>query len=89
MRVESTQSETPETAFQSERGKSLAQASRPTPANRKSDFDSGSGMRKILFQVIRYKPFRILVESFAREMVVGKPVCCPFQDQLEFPGTRI
>ena len=39
------------------------QALRPTPASVFLVFHSGSGMRKIVFQVIQYKPFQILVES--------------------------
>ena len=36
---------------------------RPTPTSFFLVFHSGSGMRKIVFQVIQYKPFQILVES--------------------------
>ena len=43
-------------------------------------------MHKIVFQVIQYKPFQILVESLWEKCL---PVCFPFQDQNEFPGTRI
>ena len=34
---------------------------RPTPLSREIIFDSGSGMRKIVFQVIQYKPFQISI----------------------------
>ena len=48
----------------SENSVGLDTASRPTPQSPEIVFDSGSGMSKIVFQVIQYKPFQILVESF-------------------------
>ena len=58
------------------------------PANRKSVFDSGSGMRKIVFQAIRYKPFRILVETFPEPWARTSPSVFHFRIRTSFqvPG---
>ena len=50
-------------------------SSRPTPASFFLVFHSGSGMRKIVFQVIQYKPFQILVESLPEKCL---PQACLF-----------
>ena len=63
-------------------------ASRPTPASVFLVFHSGSGMRKIVFQVIQYKPFQILVESFVAERVATSPSVFHFRIRTSFqvPG---
>ena len=45
-------------------------------------------MRKIVFQVIQYKPFQILVESFAREPSLASPSVFHFRIRTSFqvPG---
>ena len=61
---------------------------RPTPASFFLVFHSGSGMRKIVFQVIQYKPFQILVESFVAERVATSPSVFHFRIRTSFqvPG---
>ena len=61
---------------------------RPTPASVFLVFHSGSGMRKIVFQVIQYKPFQILVESLARESSLASPSVFHFRIRTSFqvPG---
>ena len=61
---------------------------RPTPASVFLVFHSGSGMRKIVFQVIQYKPFQILVESFVAERVATSPSVFHFRIRTSFqvPG---
>ena len=61
---------------------------RPTPASFFHVFHSGSGMRKIVFQVIQYKPFQILVESFVAERVATSPSVFHFRNRQRFqvPG---
>ena len=61
---------------------------RPTPLSPEIVFDSGSGMRKIVFQVIQYKPFQILVESFVAERVATSPSVFHFRIRTSFqvPG---
>ena len=63
-------------------------SSRPTPASFFLVFHSGSGMRKIVFQVIQYKPFQILVESFVAERVATSPSVFHFRIRTSFqvPG---
>ena len=62
----------------------VPQNSRPTPASVFLVFHSGSGMRKIVFQVIQYKPFQILVESFLAGRVARSPSVFHFRIRTSF-----
>ena len=59
-------------------------ALRPTPASFFLVFHSGSGMHKIVFQVIQYKPFQILVECLVGERVATSPSVFHFRIRTRF-----